>query len=79
MSGGSSASWGGASLFSALTKLQSTSSAFTNQQTTRGGNLGSHCGDTPQHREALHSDVAHSASRNEDGTRGDGDRLSHQG
>ena len=69
--GRSSDSWSGANLFSARTRLQSTSSAFTS--------LESHCGEASQHREASHSDVAHSAGWIEDGTRGESDRLPHHG
>ena len=35
----------------------------------RGGSLESNCGEAPQHREASHPDVAHSAGWIEDGTR----------
>ena len=48
-------------------------------QARRGGSLESHCGEAPQHRETLHSDVAYSAGWIEDGTREEGDRLPHQG
>ena len=43
------------------------------------GSLESHCGEAPQHREAPHSDVPHSAGWIEDGTRGKSDRLPHPG
>ena len=45
----------------------------------RGRSLESHCGEASQHREAPHSDNAHSAGWIEDGTRGESDRLPHQG
>ena len=48
-------------------------------QARRGRSLESHCGKASQHREAPHSDVAHSAGWIEDGTRRKSDPLPHQG